>query len=195
MIARGHNATLDRTDAVLVVVDVQERLAAAMDARDDVVAATARLVRAAGVFGIPLIVTRQYPQGLGDVVPELADPILDAREAVSVAVVDKTAFCCGEEPAFVEALTATGRRQAVLCGMETHICVTQTALGLLAGGYRVHVAADACCSRRAGDHSIALERMRAEGAVVTVSESVMYEACGRAGTPGFKALLGIVKGS
>lgn len=185
---QGTGRTIDGDDLALVVIDIQERLAAAMPRREEVVAASARLARVASLIGAPTIVTRQYPKGLGDTLPELAEA-LDAN----AVVVDKTAFCCCAEDAFAEALAATGRKQAVLLGMETHICVTQTALALLDRGYRVHVVADGVCSRRDLDHDVALARLRHEGVVVTTSEAVMYEAVGRAGTDEFKALLGIVK--
>jgi len=179
--------TIDRDDVVLVVIDIQDRLAAVMERRDEVVGVASRLARVAQLIGAPVIETRQYPKGLGGTVPELAEVLETAT------VVDKTCFCCASEPGFVEALQATGRRQVAIVGMETHICVSQTALALLDGGYRVHVVADGVCSRFARDYEIALARLRAEGAVVTTSESVMYEAVGRAGTDEFKALLGIVK--
>jgi nicotinamidase-related amidase len=185
-----------RDDVALVVVDIQERLAAAMERREEVVAVTARLMRVAGLLGWPVILTRQYPQGLGDLEPPLL-ALADSADLADVPVrfVDKTAFCCLAEPAFATALSETGRRQVLLAGMETHICVTQTALALLAEGTEPFVAADACCSRRERDNDLALERLRAEGVVVTTSESAMYEACGVAGTDEFRALLRLVKGT
>jgi len=178
---------IDRTDAVLVLIDMQESLVAAMERRDGVVGTAALLARVAGVLDVPVIVTRQYPEGLGDTVPLL-------REATAGAIpIDKLTFSCLAEPAFAERLGALGRRQVVLAGMETHICVAQTALALLAEGYDVHVVADAACSRRTTDHEIALLRLRAAGAEVTVTESVIYEALGRAGTPAFREVLAHVK--
>lgn len=179
--------SIDRDDVVLVVIDIQERLAAAMERREEVVAVTARLAKVASLIGAPVIVTRQYPKGLGGIVPELAEALARA------VVADKTSFCCGGEPSFVEALRATGRRQVAMVGMESHICVVQTALALLESGYRVHVVEDGTCSRAVRNHDSAMARLRAEGVVVTTSESVMYEAVGQAGTEEFKALLGIVK--
>lgn len=182
-------------DAVLVIVDIQERLAAAMAHRAEVVAAAVRLVRAAALLGWPILATRQYPQGLGDLEPALRDALEHPGAAASVSTVDKTAFCCLAEPAFQAALAATRRRQVVIAGMETHICVTQTAIATAADGHETYLAADACCSRCDADHAIALDRMRAEGVVVATSESVMYEAAGRAATDEFRALLRIVKGA
>lgn len=179
--------TIERPDAAVALIDMQESLAAAMERGEAVAATSALLARVARLLGIPVIVTRQYPAGLGDTVQAVRDA---TGEAVPV---DKVAFSCMAEPAFAERLGALGRRQIVLAGMETHICVTQTALALLAGGYRVHVVADATCSRRATDHRIALERLRAAGAEITVAESVIYEALGAAGTPEFREVLALVK--
>lgn len=186
---------VDRTDMVLVVVDVQDRLAAAMERRDEVVRAIDRLARVTGLVGAPIVMTRQYPKGLGPVVDEIEQLLLHlAYEGVHVSGVDKLAFCCALDDEFDRALKATGRSQIVLSGMETHICVAQTAIELLVRGYRVQVVADACCSRLANDHQVALERMRAAGVVITTTEAVLYEAVGVAGTDEFKQLLEIVKG-
>jgi len=187
--------TLARADdVVVVIIDIQERLAAVMNQRDKVVARSIKLARAAALLGAPIIATRQYPKGLGPVVPEVDEALTElARQGARVAEVDKTAFCCAAEPAFQSALRATGRTQVVLCGMETHICVAQTALALAAEGHQVHVVADACCSRETEAHDVALDRLRSAGVVVTLTESVMYEAVGEAGTDRFRSLLDIVK--
>jgi nicotinamidase-related amidase len=189
----SHADLVDRAEMVLLVVDVQERLAAVMERRAEVSSAVARLVRAAAVLGVPIVATRQYPKGLGDTVPEVVAALADAGRDVTVTVFDKTAFCACEEPGFADLLDATGRRQIVVAGMETHICVAQTALALVATGHRVHVVEDACCSRRARDHETALARLRAQRATVTCSESVIYEAAVRAGTDEFRRLLAVVK--
>lgn len=188
-----HTGLVHRASLVLVVIDVQEKLAAAMGQRDQVVGTIVRMVRFAELIGAPVVVTRQYPDGLGDSVPEVATALADAARTVEVSTVDKMSFCACDEPAFLEALYETARSQAVVVGMETHICVTQTALTLAKKTYPVQIAADACCSRREDDHAVALDRMRAAGVVVTTSESVMYEAVSRAGTEEFKRLLAIVK--
>jgi nicotinamidase-related amidase len=189
------NTIASRDDAVLVVVDEQERLASAMQHREPVLTATVALIRTAVLVGVPLVVTRQYPKGLGDLEPALADA-LSAAESVNAQIgrADKRTFDCFAEQEFASAFAATGRTQLVLVGMETHICITQTALSAMRAGFDVHVVADACCSRNDANHALALDRLRAAGANVTVSESVMYEFVGEAGTDEFRALLGIVKG-
>ncbi len=173
-------------DSLLVVIDVQDRLAASMTARPAVEASCRLLVGASTVLGVPVIATRQYPAGLGDIVAGLAD-------AQWSTVVDKVTFDCMAEPAFERALALAGRSSIVLAGMETHICVAQTALSLIETGHAVHVVADAVCSRRALDHETALARLRAAGAHVTTTEAVVYEWLERAGTPTFKAVLELVK--
>lgn len=176
-----------RESAVFVLVDMQDRLAATMPRRAEVVSAAVLLARAASILGVPVIVTRQYPQGLGDTVPELSAVTGDLEP------VDKVSFACPAEPSFARRLSELRRPQVVLAGMETHICITQTALALLAEGYEVHVVADATCSRRDRDHEISLDRLRAAGIVVTTAESVVYEALGEAGSGEFRSVLEAVK--
>ena len=184
-----------RSDAVLVVIDEQERLTAAMARGERVLKATERLLRVAALVRVPVIVTRQYPKGLGDTDVGLAEAIVETERAgVLAGVVDKVAFDCFGEPAFVEAVRGTGRRQLVFAGMETHVCILQTALAALRSGLDVHVIADACCSRDDTNHELALGRLSRAGAVVSTSESVAYELVGEAGTDEFRSLLRIVKG-
>jgi nicotinamidase-related amidase len=186
-------STALRDDAVLVVIDIQERLAVTMALRDQINAATRRLALTAAIVGAPIVVTRQYPKGLGDFEPSVRAAIEQAGETVPVTWADKMSFDCFAEPAFVDALAATGRRQLIVAGMESHICVTQTVLSAIDAGLDVHVVADACCSRHAAAHDIAMRRMREAGAIVTTTESVLYELVGLAGTDEFRSLLRIVK--
>jgi nicotinamidase-related amidase len=189
------DSMLHADEAVLVVIDVQERLSSTMARREQLLDAAEKLVGAFGVFGCPVISTRQNPRGLGDTESRLLAAFSTARhEGDEVVVADKMAFDCFGEPAFREALERAGRQQLVIAGMETHICVTQTALSALREGYDVHVVADACCSRSDGAHAIALDRLRAAGCVVTMWESAAYELAGVAGTDQFRSLLRIVKG-
>lgn len=189
-----HPALVTREGSVLVVVDIQERLAAVMGRRDETVATASRLVRVAAILGTPVVVTRQHPRGLGDTVDELHAPLDEARRAGSaVTVVDKLSFDCMAEPAFVAALADTGCEHVVLAGMEAHICVTQTALSLAAAGPTPHVVADAVCSRHDADAATALDRLRCHGVDVLTSESAIYEAVGEAGTERFRAVLQVVK--
>lgn len=178
---------LRRDDALLAVVDIQERLATVMAERERVVANTRRLIDAARLLGLPLFVTEQYPKGLGPTVPEI-------REALSpYAPIEKITFSCCGEPAFTDALEATGRRQVILCGMETHVCVLQTCIGLLRDGYAVHFVQDAACSRTPDNHRMGTEFMRDAGAVVTGTETSLFQLLERAGTAEFREISRLIK--
>lgn len=181
-------AIFDPARACVIVIDVQDRLAATMPERDAIVACVSRLVRVAGELGVPVIYTQQYTCGLGPTVEELLPVLTNARGPI-----EKLSFDCCAEPALVSAVQETGREQIVLMGMEAHICVTQTALHLLRDGYDVQVVADAVCSARAYDRDIALERLRSAGAQITTAEAVIYEGVGKAGTELFRRVLAIVK--
>ncbi|MDZ4168875.1 MAG: isochorismatase family protein [Coriobacteriia bacterium] len=184
----------DRDQAMVIVIDIQDRLATVMQRREEVVASSGLVMRAAGIVGVPIVVTRQYPQGLGDLVVEIDGVQKEIESAgASVTRVDKMSFDCFAEPHFAEAVGGAGRRQLVLVGMESHICVTQTALSGIREGYDVHVVADACCSRDLYAHATSMERLGRAGAVITLAESLGYELVGVAGTPEFKSLLSAVK--
>jgi len=178
---------LQREETVLLVVDIQERLAVAMAEREKVVVNAGHLIAAAKLLGVPVVHTEQYPKGLGPTVAELRPAIEPA------AAIEKLTFDCCGEPTFTPALEQAGRSTVVVCGMETHICVLQTVLGLLAQGLIVHVVADAVCSRSAENRGTALELMRDAGAVITCTETVLFQLLGRAGTPEFKVIQARIK--
>jgi nicotinamidase-related amidase len=181
---------LRRDDAAVLVIDVQERLVAAMGGErgERVVRATRTLVEGARVLGLPVIATEQYPRGLGPTV-----------EAVRAALspdgppIEKTAFSCLVEDAVRAAIDATGRRQWIVAGMEAHVCVFQTVRDLAAEGRDVFVAADAVLSRTDANVRVGLGLARAAGAVETCVEAVLFDLLGRAGGPEFKAVSALVK--
>ena len=174
---------LDRARAALVVVDVQEAFRPAVGEFDAVASNAAVLVQGARELGVPVIVTEQYPRGLGETVPEVARH-LDGAEPV-----EKTVFSAARADGF----SLDGRDQALVCGIEAHVCVQQTAQDLLDAGVEVHVAADAVTSRTALNRRLGLEKMEASGAIVTSTEMALFELVERAGTPEFKAIQGLVK--
>jgi len=176
--------TVDST--VVVVVDVQVKLAHVMPDRDAVIDGVSRLVRGSAALNVPVVWTEQYPDGLGPTVPELAGLI------AGEPVVKRSFSCCGE-PSFTEAMDRVGRRQVLLAGMETHVCVYQTAVDLLAGGCEVQVVSDAVCSRTAENRGVGLARMVAAGASITSVETALFELLKVAEGPAFKAILQIVK--
>jgi nicotinamidase-related amidase len=175
--------------SVLVVIDVQEKLVAAMpsEAGSRAVAATCTLVRGARRLGVPVLVTEQYPKGLGPTDPKLRDAL------ETYTAIEKLEFDATANARFDAALRALGRSAVVLAGMESHICVYQTARGLARRGVHVHVAADATCARTADNDAIAHELWRRAGAVVTSTEAVLFDWVGRAGTEEFKAVSRLVK--
>lgn len=178
---------LDRSQSLLLVVDVQERLAPAMAEGEKVVERVDILLEAARRLDVPVIASEQYPKGLGHTLPQLRPQLEGAR------VLAKTAFSCAADPALATAVKESGRKQAVVCGMETHVCVLQTALGLKHAGLDVAVVADAVGSRHPERKALALERMRANGIEIVESEMVVFEWLGRAGTEEFKALSRLIK--
>jgi nicotinamidase-related amidase len=168
---------------MLCVIDVQERLVPAVADGDVVVARCRRLAEGARLLGVPAVLTEQYRKGLGATVPALAELLPPPLEKLSFS-------CCGAE-GFAAAIAA-GFGQIVLCGLETHVCVAQTALDLLAEGYAVFLAVDAISSRHAIDRDVALRRLMAAGAVPTTSEAVLFEWCRSASHPQFQAVRKLV---
>jgi len=179
---------LSSKQAVLVVVDVQGKLAQIMHEKEALFENLVRLVKGAQVLGVPVIWMEQNPTKLGPTVPELA-----AAMPAGLAPIPKMSFGCCGEPRFMEKLASIGRRQVLLCGIEAHICVYQTALDLLSAGYETHVLADCVSSRVPRNRDISLMRMQAEGAKLATAEMVLYELLETAENPKFKELLQVIK--
>lgn len=177
---------LDAKNCVLFIVDIQERLASAVLGGEEIIARTAILLQAAARLEVPVVASEQYPQGLGPTDVRLGLP--DGSRTFA-----KLAFSAAAEPEILAHLDALGRRQVVLCGMETHVCVLQTALGLQATGRDVAVVADAVGSRHAERRLLGLERMRDQGIAIADSEMVVFEWLAAAGTPAFKELSRLIR--
>lgn len=173
----------------LVVVDIQEKLLPPIFNKDQLVKNSQLLIRLAKILDLPIVITTQYSKGLGATVPEIAS-LLE-----NVTAFDKLEFSCFGSDQFRSRLKALpgNRNTVLLCGMEAHICVMQTALGALNEGYLVHVASDAVGSRAEWNWQIGLERMKAAGAVISSTEMMMYELLRCSGTPQFKQLLPYLK--
>lgn len=179
--------------SILVVVDEQERLLPAIHDSERVVRNTGILLDAAAALGVPVLVSEQYPRGLGGTVPAVRER-LAVRALADVAVVEKMHFSCAEEPAFLERLAAFGRSQIVLVGTEAHVCVLQTALGLVDKGFGgVVLVADAVSSRTPANAERAIARMERAGAEIVTTEMVVFEWLHRAGTPEFKSVSALIK--
>ncbi len=189
MLYERHPYILDLKQIALVVTDMQEPFLAVMHDRERLVANVRLLVETAVTLDIPVIPTTQYAERMGGVVPEITELY---RDAVSASV-DKLCFSCAGADGFLEGLASLERRQILLCGVETHICVSQTALDLTHLGYQVHVAADAVSSRTLEKHKLGMERLRDSGVLPCAAEAAVYELLREAGTPAFKSLLPFIK--
>lgn len=171
----------------LLVVDVQERLAPAIAGREEVIAACTVLIEAAGRLGVPVLASEQYPKGLGPTVEPLRSRLDPAT------ILPKTAFAATGEAEIERAVRALDRDTIVICGMEAHICVLQSALGIRMMGLNALVVADATGSRNPWHRDLALERLRADGVEIATTEMVLFEWLARAGTPEFKALSPLIR--
>jgi nicotinamidase-related amidase len=184
----GRKVKLDRATAAVLVVDVQDRLTPAMP--EETLARLVKYARAtigaAKELGLPVLATEQYPKGLGRTLPAL-------RELLPSPPLEKTRFSCGADPGFAAALESTGRRQVIIVGMETHVCVFQTTRDLVAMGYEVHVCADAVSSRTEEHRRVGLELCREVGAIVTTAETAIFDLLHEAATPEFRKVAPLVK--
>ncbi len=181
----SHPTRMSAGDTGLLVIDVQEKLVVKIPNADALVRNIGLLIDGARQVGVPVQATEQYPRGLGATVPELAARLPERA--------DKVAFSCCAVPSVVESLQKQTRPKVVLAGIETHVCVQQTALDLLARGFQVYVAADAVGSRYPVDHEYALRRMERAGAVLVTSETAVFEWVGGAEHPNFKAISKLIQ--
>lgn len=182
-----HPTLANAGDSLLLVIDPQEKLVKMIHNREEVVATISRLLRFAGIFDIPVVLTEHYPQGLGYTVDEVKEAVARYDPVV------KRIFSCFGVPEFGDAVKGAGRKRIVVTGIETHICVCQTVLDALHRGYEVLVVCDGTGTRKREDHETALERMRQAGAVITTSEAFIYEVTYRADGEEFKKVLDLVK--
>jgi nicotinamidase-related amidase len=176
---------MNRDDAALLVVDMQAKLLPLIAGHERVTWNIGRLIDGAKILGVPVAATEQYPKGLGPTTPELAARLEN--------IPAKTAFSSGECGEIFTAWRDQGRWKILVCGIETHVCVSQTVHDLLGEGFRVYVVADAVAARGQFDQEIALRRMDSAGATLTTTEAALFEWCGRAGTPEFKQISQLVK--
>jgi nicotinamidase-related amidase len=172
----------------LLIVDVQEKLCPVMEDPRSVIHNCGRLMKGAARLGVPVLVSEQYPKGIGPTMVDLRE-LTDKENFL-----EKTTFSCAAAPNIMERLEALGRRKVVVAGIETHVCVCQTTLGLLENGYEVFVVADACSSRSPQDRKTGLERMQASGARIVPTESVLFEWLGDAKHEAFREIMqGLIK--
>jgi nicotinamidase-related amidase len=178
---------LDVEQAMLLIVDVQGNLAHTMHEKEQLFHNLDILIQGGRTLGLPTLLTEQLPDKLGPTLPRFSDLLPD------VPPIHKRSFDCCGEPTFLEALTALGRRQVVLAGIEAHVCVYQTARGLLERGYEVHLVSDAISARTAANRWLGLERLRNHGALLSGTEMALYELMREADSPVFREILKLVK--
>jgi len=173
---------LNKDDAALLIIDIQERLASVMSAKETVINNCLHLIEVSKLLDIPVIVTEQYAKGLGPTEGKIRDALPHYQQ------VEKLAFSCCEEPLFLDSISRVNRKSLLLTGMETHICILQTCISLLRNGYTVHVVNDAVCSRADDSRATAIEFMRDAGAVITCTETVLFQLLEVAGTEEFRMI-------
>jgi len=185
---RSHEL-VSRSECQLLIIDMQEKVLAPIPVREQLVANCGKLIDAAKLFSVPVVITEQYPKGLGSTVSELGGRLSD------ITIPEKLRFSAVEALNWgMAAERSDDRFKVVVAGIEAHVCVLQTVLDLLICGYQVHVAADAIGSRGKLDWKLALKRMASSGAVITTTEAILFEWCETAGTAEFKQLSKLVTG-
>jgi nicotinamidase-related amidase len=176
-----------KEQTVGLVIDIQERLFPSIHENTQFLNNTLRLIEGLKILEVPIIVTEQYKKGLGLTVPEVSNI------TVGFETLEKTAFSCCDDESFIKSLLDTRKRNVILCGIEAHICVMQNSIDLIEKGFTPVVIQDCTSSRKPIDKEIAIKRLRMEGAVITSSESVLFELCRYSGTEQFKAISRLVK--
>lgn len=182
-----HGMRVERLQSAGLVIDIQERLFPHMDRQEALLRKTTVLLEGLRVLQIPVIVTEQYPKGLGATLKPIS--LLLEKEAV----LEKISFSCCGDPAVTGKLESLARPFIIICGIEAHVCVLQTVVDLVKLGYRAVVVEDCISSRNPEDKRVAVERMRSEGAVITTCESILFELAEVAGTETFKTISRLVK--
>jgi nicotinamidase-related amidase len=184
----GHPRSLDRASSCLLVIDVQEAYRGLTVEHERMQRGVRILMQAATALGVPILATEQYPKGLGHLVPEVQELLPS-----SVQVIEKMSMSCCGEPAFLDALRRTERRQVVVCGIEAHACINQTVHDLLAAGYQVHLPQDAISARFEPDLRAGFEKMFGSGAVPSTVEMACLEWVRTAAAPEFKTIHRLIK--
>lgn len=177
---------LNSEETFLLIIDIQERLVNAMKYGEQVIDKTDILISTAEELNMPVIVTEQYPKGLGSTVPQLESKLKSGKKF------EKMNFSVYIDE-IKNAIEETGRKKVIITGMETHVCVFQTARDLINNGYEVFIASDGVCSRTKQNHLNGLDLIESMGAVITNTETIIFDLLGKAGTPEFKVLSKLIK--
>lgn len=182
-----HPDLLRKDDTLLVIVDIQTKLLNVMFEKDRLMSSCRKLIQACRLLEIPMVMTEQYPKGMGPTDPQILEVLQD------VGAIEKVSFSCCGAPGFNQKMAGLGKRQMLVIGIEAHVCVLQTVHDLLHEQHVVYVPYDAVSSRKEGDYTNALDRMRQAGAVVGSVESAVFELLEKAGTPLFKEVSKLIK--
>jgi len=178
---------IKRENSAGLVIDIQGKLFPHMDHKEALLKKCTTLIEGLKVLDVPLVITEQYPKGLGATVDEIAALVTQDSH------IEKIAFSCCDEPAVLRTDPMQNRKTIIICGIEAHVCVLQTVVDLISAGYTAVLVEDCISSRSANDKGVAVERMRAEGAVITTCESILFELARVAGTDEFKSISRLVK--
>jgi nicotinamidase-related amidase len=178
---------LSQTNAVLIIIDIQGNLAQAMYDKENLFANSVKLIQGFEAFNLPIIVTEQIPQKLGQTIPQIT------AQLEGINPIAKETFSCWDDRNFIKQLKGLSRKHIVLAGIECHVCVYQTALDLISNGYNVHLVADAVSSRTPENRQVGIEAMKSSGAHITSTEMVLFELLRTAADPKFKDIFKIVK--
>lgn len=184
---KKHPNILVKENSALLMIDVQERILKVINQYENLLENTKKLILGFNEMSLPIYYTEQYPKGLGGTVEELKEMLVDTES------IQKMTFSCSGAGDLFENLKKSEVRQVVVCGIESHVCVQQTVLDLIANDFKVFVAADAVSSRKEFDYNIAIERMRTNGAEITTTEAILFELLNICGTPEFKAVAKLIK--
>ncbi len=183
-----HESILRRNDTLFLIIDVQQKLLPVVADSEEVLKYSTIIAQAAGILDIPLIISEQYPKGLGNTVESLLE-----AAPVSRIVLEKTTFSCMQNPELAKAITTSMASQVVICGIEAHICVCQTALDIAATGTQVHILSDAVSSRKIANKTNTLARLSRFGINVSNTESALFELLTEAGGEAFKTISKLIK--
>ena len=183
-----HESKLRKNDTLFLLIDIQEKLLPVISNKEEVEKNAVILARAAEILNIPVIISEQYPRGLGATVETVKKAAAEKTDYYT-----KTTFSCLQDETITQAIRASGKSQIMICGIESHICVCQTALDLAAGGYQVHLATDAVGSRKPENKTNALNRLSRTGIVITNTESALFELLNIAEGDEFKTIAKLIK--
>ena len=186
MEVKRNSKILVKEKTALLIIDVQSRIIDVMQNKESLVQNIVKLIKGMNILDVPVFYTEQYPKGLGETIPEIKHEL--ASEAIQ-----KMSFSCSGAGDLFKELIDKNISQVVVCGIESHVCVQQTVLDLLENGFQVNVAADAVSSRKEFDYQTALDRMRANKAEITTTESILFELLNICGTSQFKEIISIIK--